>query len=134
MTNQVLLAYVHFYDQRGGGIEIEIKEDKQGLSTTKRNKKRFAAQQVLTQLEVLAHNTLIWARLWLANHCPRLARFGLKRWVRDVLHLNGVVVFDQNLHLIQLILNPADPLAKELSHGLAALLAGEQVAVYLGET
>ena len=27
----VLLAYVHFYDLRGGGIEIEIKEDKQGL-------------------------------------------------------------------------------------------------------
>jgi hypothetical protein len=26
----VLLAYVIFYDQRGGGAEIEIKEDKQG--------------------------------------------------------------------------------------------------------
>src|SRR5512133_1333381 len=44
----VLLAYVHFYDQRGGGIEIEIKEDKQGLNTTKRNKKRFPAQQILS--------------------------------------------------------------------------------------
>ena len=131
---QVLLAYVHFYDQRGGGIETEIKEDKQGLNTTKRNKKRFAAQQILTQLEVLARNTLIWARLWLADYCPRLAHFGLKRWMRDILHLNGVVVFDQSLHLIQLILNPADPLAKDLSHGLAALLAGEHVAVYLGET
>ncbi len=131
---QVLLAYVYFYDQRGGTIEIEIKEDKQGLSTTKRSKKRFAAQQILTQLEVLAHNTLIWARQWLATHCPRLAHFGLKRWVRDILHLNGVVVFDQRLHLIQLILNPADPLAKELSHGLAALLAGEHVAIHLGET
>jgi hypothetical protein len=43
-------------------------------------------------------------------------------------------VFNQNLHLIQLILNPDDPLASELSRGLAALLAGEQVAVYLGET
>jgi transposase len=41
----VLLAYVYFYDQRGGGIEVEIKEDKQGLRTTKRNKKRFAAQR-----------------------------------------------------------------------------------------
>ena len=131
---QILLAYVHFYDQRGGGIETEIKEDKQGLNTTKPNKKRFAAQQILTQLEVLAHNTLIWARRWLADHCPRLAHFGLKRWMRDILHLNGVVVFDQSLHLIQLILNPADPLAKDLSHGLAALLAGEHVAVYLGET
>ena len=131
--SQVLLAYVHFYDQRGGGIEIQIKEDKQGLSTTKRNKKRFAAQQILTQLEVLAHNTLIWARLWLADHCPRIARFGLKRWMRDIIHLNGIVVFDQSLLLIQLILNPDDPLAKELSDGLAALLAEQHVAVCLGE-
>jgi hypothetical protein len=131
--SQVLLAYVHFYDQRGGGIEIDIKQDKQGLNTTKRNKKRFPAQQILTQLEALAHNTLVWARLWLADRCQRISRFGLKRWVRDVLHLNGLVVFDQRLHLLQLILNPADPLAKELANGLAALLAGEQVAVYLGE-
>jgi hypothetical protein len=43
----VLLAYVYFYDQRGGGVEIEIKEDKQGLGTSKRNKKRFEAQQML---------------------------------------------------------------------------------------
>jgi hypothetical protein len=45
-----------------------------------------------------------------------------------------VVVFDQNLHLIQVILNPVDPVAKDLSHGLTVLLAGEQVAVYSGET
>jgi hypothetical protein len=128
-----LLANIHFYDQRGGGIEIEIKQDKQGLNTTKRNKKRFPAQQILTQLKTLAHNTLVWARLWLADRFPRISRFGLKRWVRDVLHLNEFVVFDQRLHLLQLILNPADPLAKELANGLAARLAGEQVAVYLGE-
>ena len=133
LDSNVLLAYVHFYDQRGGGVEIEIKEDKQGLSTTKRNKKRFPAQQILTQLEALAHNTLIWARLWLAERCQHIANFGLKRWVRDVLHLNGLVMFDQHLHLLQLILNIADPLAKELTNGLAALLAEQQIAVYSGE-
>jgi hypothetical protein len=131
---EVLLAYVHFYDQRGGGIEIEIKEDKQGLGTTKRNKKRFPAQQMLTQLEVLAHNTLVWARLWLADRCPRIARFGLKRLVRDVLHLNGFVVFDQHMQLLQLILNLHDPFAIELSRGLSVLLTDEHIAVYLGET
>jgi|GEM_PF-3716354 len=73
--SRVLLADVHFYDQRGGGIEIEI----------------------------------------------------------DVLHLNGFVVFDQRLHLLQLSINPADPLDKELAIGLAALLAREHVAVYSGE-
>jgi hypothetical protein len=36
----VLLAYVTFYDQRGGGIETSFKGDKQGLGLTKRNKKR----------------------------------------------------------------------------------------------
>ena len=66
----VLLAYVNFYDERGGGVEIEIKEDKQGLSTSKRNKKRFDAQQILIQLEALAHNLLIWARQWLDPDCP----------------------------------------------------------------
>jgi hypothetical protein len=44
--------------------------------------------------------------------------------VRDILHLKGVVVFDQRLQLIQLILNPADPLAKELSHGLLPFSPG----------
>src|SRR6266571_4885573 len=37
----VLLAYVRFYDQRGGGVETSFKGDKQGLGIGKRNKKRF---------------------------------------------------------------------------------------------
>src|SRR6266704_1602266 len=41
----VLLAYVTFYDQRGGGVEITFKGDKQGPGIGKRGKKRFAAQQ-----------------------------------------------------------------------------------------
>jgi hypothetical protein len=28
-----LLVYAHFYDQRGGGVESAIKEDKQGLAS-----------------------------------------------------------------------------------------------------
>jgi Transposase DDE domain group 1 len=130
----VLLAYVHFYDQRGGAVEIEIKEDKQGLATSKRNKKRFEAQQVLIQLEVLAHNVLIWARQWLAPRCPRIARLGIKRLVRDVFQMDGFLIFDQAVDLLQIVLNQADPLAKELSTGLASLLAQEHVAVSLGET
>ncbi len=56
---RVLLAYVYFYDQRGGGVETAIKNDKQGLGITKRNKKRFAAQQMVMLLNVLAHNGLV---------------------------------------------------------------------------
>jgi len=130
----VLLAYVNFYDQRGGGVEIEIKEDKQGLATTKRNKKRFEAQQVLIQLEALAHNVLVWARGWLTPRCPKIARLGIKRLVRDVFQMDGFLFFDQALDLLQVILNRLDPLAKELSVGLAPLYAQEHIAISLGET
>jgi len=130
----VLLAYVNFYDERSGGVEIEIKEDKQGLATSKRNKKRFEAQQVLIQLEALAHNILVWARQWLAPHCPKIARLGIKRLVRDVFQIDGFLFFDQAVDLLHIVLNRADPLAKELSTGLASLLALEHVAVTLGET
>lgn len=130
----VLLAYLNFYDQRGGGVEIEIKEDKQGLATSKRNKKRFEAQQVLIQLEALAHNVLIWARQWLAHRCPKIARLGIKRLVRDVFQMDGFLIFDQSVDLLHVVLNRGDPFAKELAPGLASLLALEQVAVTLGET
>lgn len=130
----VLLAYVYFYDLRGGGVETEIKEDKYGLGTARRNKKRFEGQQMICQLEVLAHNFLIWARHWLAPSCPKVAKLGLLRMVRDVLQVSGLIVLSQITGIQQIILNPADPLAKELQSGLAALLAQEQVAVILGET
>jgi hypothetical protein len=94
----VLLAYVRFYDQRGG-VEIEIKEDKQGFSMTKRNKKRFAAQQMVCLLESLAHNLLVWARQWLAPLCPKIARFGMLRMVRDVLHITGIILSDEHRNI-----------------------------------
>ncbi len=130
----VLLAYVYFYDQRGGGVETEIKEDKQGLGTSKRNKKRFEAQYMLTLLEALAHNILVWARRWLTPLCPKVSQFGMLRLVRDAFHMNGLVVFHQASHVVQIVFNQADPLAEELQSGFAALLAHEQVAVTLGET
>jgi hypothetical protein len=129
----VLLAYVYFYDQRGGGVETEIKEDKQGLATAHRNKKRFEGQQVLGQLELFAHNLLVWARRWLAPACPKIAHWGLLRLVRDVLQTNGVIWIDPSGEVRQIILNAADPLAVDLQRGFSALLAEEQIAVISGE-
>ena len=63
---RVLLAYVTFYDQRGGGVETSLKEDKGGLGLTKRSKKRFPAQHMLVLLGSLAHNVVVWAREWLS--------------------------------------------------------------------
>lgn len=129
----VLLAFVYFYDQRGAGVETEIKEDKQGLGTSKRNKKRFDAQYMLTLLEALAHNILVWVRHWLAPMCPKVAQFGMLRLVRDAFHMNGLIVLSRSSHVVNIVFNLADPFAKELHAGFAHLFAQEQVAISLGE-
>ena len=129
-----LLAYVYLYDQRGGGVETTFKQDKQGLGLTKRNKKRFEAQQVVVALGMLAHNVLIWARDWLAAQAPQLRRFGVKRLVRDAFGIGGLVSVDQRGHVDGIVLNQADRLAHHLLAALQALLAAEQIAVSLGET
>jgi hypothetical protein len=131
----VLWAYVAFYDQRGGGVETAFREDKQGLGLTKRAKRRLPAQQMLVGLNLLAHNVLVWARGWLAPHAPRLARVGLLRLVRDVLHISGCVDFDAATgRPVQVILNSAAPWARSIAHALDCLLAPEQVAVTIGGT
>ncbi len=129
----VLLAYVYFYDQRGGGIETSNKEDKQGLGLSKRNKKRFEAQQMVVLLSALAHNVLVWARGWLAPHHPRLAQYGIKRLVRDIWQISGCLEFNSRGEVIQVVVNLVAPLAPGLVAALRVLLAAEGVAVNLGE-
>lgn len=130
----VLLAYVYFYDQRGGGVETAIKGDKQGLGMTKRNKKRVAAQQMLTQLNALAHNTMVWVRQWLTPYVPTLRRWGIMRLVRDVFQVNGRLTFAHGHGVSHIMLNAADPLAKRLVTALCALLESDHIAVTLGKT
>lgn len=86
------LSSVTFYDQRGGGIETSLKGDKQGLGLTKRNKKRFEAQHILTLLGSLAHNVVVWARRWLSSQ--KIQHYGILRIVRDVFHVSGLLRFD----------------------------------------
>jgi len=130
----VLLAYVTFYDQRGGGIETSLKGDKQGLGLTKRNKKRFEAQQVLMLLGSLAHNVLIWVRDWLAAMSSRLHSYGILRLVRDVFHISGFLVIDVLGQILQIVLNRAAPLASLLVDPLRELLAPAHITISLGET
>lgn len=130
----VLLAYVYFYDARGGGVETAIKDDKQGLGITKRNKKRFEAQQMVMLLNELAHNVLIWARGWVAPLLPQLERYGLLRLVRDVWHISGFVEQDQHGQLSRIVLNQLAPLAQGLAAALQHLLAPAHVVVNLGQT
>ena len=128
----VLLAYLAFYDQRGGGVETSFKGDKQGLGITKRTKKRFAAQQMVMLLGSLAHNVIVWARRWLS--APKLKHYGILRMVRDVFHLSGFLVCDPSGSIRQIVLNAAAPLASCLLAPLAILLAPAHVAVSLDKT
>jgi hypothetical protein len=132
----VLLAYVSLYDQRGGGVETSFKGDKQGLGSTKRNKKRFEAQQMVMLLGTLAHNVVIWARRWLAEIAPpcELRHYGMLRMVRDVFHVSGFLVFDAMDQLVEIVLNQAAPLAPVLVNSLRQLLAPVHIALNLGQT
>jgi hypothetical protein len=130
----VTLAYVRFYDARGGGVETAIKDDKQGLGITKRNKKRFEAQQMVMLLGVLAHNVLVWARRWLAPHEPKVRNYGLKRLVRDVLHISGFLIFTPNGRLSGIVLNQRAPLARNLCRGFDLILRPSRIAVNWGKT
>jgi len=129
-----LLAYVYFYDQRGGGVESTLKGDKQGLGLTKRNKKRFEAQQIVTLLGTLAHNVIMWARAWLAASEPKVARYGVVRMVRDLFVIHGRLMLNANGQIVQIVLNQAAALAARLVDALALLLSPLHIAVNLGET
>jgi len=132
----VLLAYVYFYDQRGGGVETSFKGDHQGLGSTKRSKKRFEAQQMVMLLGTLAHNVVIWARQWLTQAAApsKLRGYGIMRMVRDVFHISGFLLLDALGQIVQIVLNQAAPLAPILVEALRELLAPVHLAISLGQT
>jgi hypothetical protein len=134
---QVALGMVYFYDQRGGGVETEIKEDKQALGLGKRNKKRFEGQQMLTILGAVAHNVLVWSRAMLeAGQTKSKASqgFGLYRITRDLLTMNGLIWLNASGQITQIVLNHLDPYAKLWLTGFDYLLSATQVGVILGKT
>jgi hypothetical protein len=128
------LAYVYCYDQRGGGVETWFKPDNQALGIRKRNKKCFEAQQMLTQLNALAHNVLVWAKGWLIQDSPELKPIGFVRLMRDVFTTTGQLFFDAAGRLVEIRLNDADTLVRPWIHGLSKLLKSEHVVVNLGKT
>ena len=75
----ILAAYAELYDLRGGTVEIELEEDKQGLGVERRDKKRFAAQQMVMLLGTLAPNVMVWAERWLVADTQRLNKYGVLR-------------------------------------------------------
>lgn len=127
-----LLAYAYLYDGRGGGAETTFKDDRQGWG--QRYKKRWEAAQMAAYITTLAHNIVIWARRWLAERAPRIARYGLKRCLREVWTVNGQVELSPSGQIQRIILNQAHWLTHHLLAALQALLPPEQVVITSGET
>ncbi len=132
----VLAAYGQLYDERGGAVEIGIKESKQGIGITKRNKKRFAAQAMVMLLGQLAHNMVVWFKRWLMNaaETPQLNRLGVPRLVRDVFTMSGKIEVDEAKTITRITINKCAPLGRHCLRALQTLLKPEHVRVILGET
>ena len=127
-------AYARLYDKRGGAVEIEIKEDKQGFGMVKRQKRKAEAQDMLVCLNQLAHNVLMWARDWLAEAAPKLSRFGVLRLVRDLMSVSGEIELShRNSCIKRIVLNRAAPLASGFLNALRALLLPQHVSIILGK-
>lgn len=128
----VALSYAYLYDKRGGAIEIEIKEDKQGFGLAKRNKKRYYAQAVVVLLSALAHNVVVWSREWLSE-VSQIKRHGVLRMVRDVFHVCGFVEIGAKDAIKRIVLSQAAAWARRCANPLRALLKQQHVRVTLGE-
>jgi hypothetical protein len=130
---QLLLAALHFYDLRGGGLETQNKGDKHGLGLSRRNKHRFAAQEMLVLLAQLAHNLIIWTRNDLAGSQPLFRKYGILRTVRDVFHIPGSIQMTEHGRIGQISLNPHHPLAPAFQHSFATHLARDDLSLILGK-
>lgn len=129
----ILLAAIRAYDLRGGGVETSFKGSKQGLGLSKRNKHRFAAQEMLVLLAQLAYNLITWTRNRLADHTSQLRQFGVLRMVRDVFHIPGSITFNDEGHILQITLNQAHCLALSIKGALLPFLARDGTLLNLGQ-
>ncbi len=115
----VLLAALHAYDRRGGGVETQNRGDKQGLGLSHRNLHRFAAQEMLVLLGQLAHDEIIWTRNALAHADPRFEKYGIQRTVRDALQIDGRISLDAEGQVQRVELNEKHPLTAAFNSGFS---------------
>jgi hypothetical protein len=105
----LLWAAIYAYDQRDGGLETQNRGDKQGLGLSHRNKRSFAAQEMLVLLAQLAHNVIIWSRNHLSTIETRFRKFGIQRMTRDVFQIDGLVSLSATGQVQQVTLNGRHP-------------------------
>ena len=80
----------------------------------------------------LAHNILIWARSWLAEHAPRLREYGIVRLIGQVWAIPGRVKLTEQEGVVRVRLRPQHPRARDVCQGFLPLLAPRQTLVVLG--
>lgn len=129
----ILLAALHAYDRRGGGVETQNRGDKQGLGLSRRNKHRFTAQEMLVLLAQLAHDVVIWTRNDLAQVEPRLHKYGIQRTVRDALQIAGIVHLNPQGQIQLITLNERHPLASAFYKAFAPSLSNDDLSLILGK-
>jgi len=129
----LLLAALHAYDLRSGGVETQNRGDKQGLGLSRRNKHLFEAQEMLVLLAQIAHNMIIWTRNELAQADPRLQKYGIQRTVRDILQIPGLIHVDCNGNVELITLNQKHPLAPVFQKAFGPPLAAHDLSLILGK-
>jgi hypothetical protein len=108
-ATDLLWTAVYAYDQRDGGLETQNRGDKQGLGLSHRNKRSFAAQEMLVLLAQLAHNLVIWSRNQLSRVESRFRKFGIQRMTRDVFQIDGHVSLSATGQVQRITLNGRHP-------------------------
>ncbi len=126
-----MCALAYAYDLRGGGVETSIKDSKQGLGITKRNKRSFHAQEMLVLLAQLASNLITWTRNEMARHVPSWRAFGSLRIVRDLFHIPGKVQIDVQGRILTITLNRDHIHAAKFLAGIAPALSSDGLVLNL---
>lgn len=80
---------VKLYDGRGG-MEMQIKGDKQALGLVKQRQKRLYTQEAMILLAQLTHNLLVWSRNWFLA-ATKAAKVSTERSVKQALRTSGEV-------------------------------------------
>lgn len=131
--DQVLLIAMHAYDLRGGGIETSNRNSKQGLGLNKRNKRLFAAQEMLVLLAALAYNLLTWLGDILEESDQAMRGYGKLRIVRDVFHIPGKAIRSLRGRLKGFSLDEQHWLAPHFHAALSPLLRSDHLSLNLGK-
>ena len=105
--------YLAFYDDRGAAEVEQFRTDKSGLNLCARRKHSFYGQLAYILLTDLAHNLLAdFQHRGLTD--SKLAAYGPKRIVRDLLTFPGRLIFDHD-QLVRVELDRRKLFAKELA-------------------